>query len=1371
MKIKKSGVLFSALALIVVVLALLPTVILPAMAQSTVTKYADNTFDDLTVGTSITKDNSHFYVHVPSLATVVSRGDGNNAVKLELKTAASDSTSVGGQFIYKGYQQYFVEDGKVTIGETSYPVNGGVVTIDGKNYTVYADSAAVFEALAGGSNVDKNIIVANTAMSYQTEDKVWLQVEYYVPTGAKGSVQSQFRSYSYQDANGNETSTNWLSLYTLDMETATFKSGTYKLSAAYALERDAWNTVTVVVDLKNASMDYYINNVYLFGETLTGKQNLTLKANEWVIAKLNKNGGDPNGYSGYVMIDHAQAYTFTESDVVSAAARNENGDPLLYLQTSNGLKQTYDGTDAKYFVGDSGNSATPVYFDSTTYADMLAPVPGASIRLTDVAGLRFATQLDRDLLDDLLQLKADGLLKNVELGTLIAPKVYVTEAGAFTLDALKALDQQPAYMTVAASTTEFFGFPNGITPDEGMDTCFVGSIVNIRLSNRSRDFSAVGYVKVTAWSGETKYLYSYDYDAATISDYSRNVAGVARAALADTSKQWTDAEKEILSGLANGAQNMDLNSTVITGVQTTANELYFRNAAGVYCRLTYDGNNGWRLQANASGYDYFDDTGAAQALAIYLGETPDNLAQKLTVTKTNGVLKITAADSTSYATLSYEGSFALKCFTADGTEMIHVTSIAADGEKVVLKGGLQASEAIYGGGERFDTVNKRGTAFTLYTADGWNSASSTYVAIPLFATSRGAGMFINRYETMAVDFGKTTSDEWCVSLTNDLMDCYFYATGKISDVLLGYTDLSGHSTLPEEWAQGELICRYGPDLTSLEDSTAYKTPYASYTDIPNYTSYYVKKTGKVSGETTYVAIGSEGITIGYNIDYTLLYNNSNAGKVMYYQASDGNYYKAGAKGNPAGDGVKTIVNNLINAGMKPTALILEAWGWNNISTNATAKAALKETIDWLDAQDIRTMLYMGVGALSSSMSGYKVEYQVRANVTTTVDGVTTTTLTHLIPKTSGTGENPDVGTSSTQQYLDITNPYAVEWYMDQIWGELIDLGVDGIKIDFCECMPNEGVYGNATIEYQWYDDTVFEGDDVHHAYATYFISLFQKSMLEQKAEKNIPDGFVVLSRGGGIGSQRNPYMWEGDQVRSFTKIEEQLVALINSGLSGIPFMTYDLAGYAYSGTGGSFKTDVATESEIFARAIEYSAFTSNIQSHGDVRHAYQMTEEVQEIYRNFTTLHEELIPYIQKYSQVACDTGMPVVRHLILQYQNDANVYDLKTQYMFGEALLVAPVTTENTTSKSVYLPDGRWLCLSNGQTYTGKQTVTIDAELGEIPVFLDLDCEIEDYNMLVKVFNGTTWQAISGVQLDLAYKMENDDPWGSDSFPPRTED
>jgi alpha-D-xyloside xylohydrolase len=301
--------------------------------------------------------------------------------------------------------------------------------------------------------------------------------------------------------------------------------------------------------------------------------------------------------------------------------------------------------------------------------------------------------------------------------------------------------------------------------------------------------------------------------------------------------------------------------------------------------------------------------------------------------------------------------------------------------------------------------------------------------------------------------------------------------------------------------------------------------------------------------------------------------------------------------------------------------------------------------------------------------------------------------------------------------------------------------VDGVKIDFCEELPDHGKpCGTGVTHYRWKDPSKIVPGTEHHAYPAFLISAFYRRMLEHKERMGLCDGFMVFSRGGGIGSQRNPYMWAGDQARKFEKLRDQLLAVINSGLSGIPFMSYDMAGYQYWGE--SYHTiGKEKESEIFARAVEFSALTTNMQTHGDVRHAYEMTEEVQGIYRNYTRLHTELIPYIQKYSAIACETGLPPVRHPVLKHLKDACVYSLNDEFMLGDALLVAPILTEHTFEREVYLPAGRWCELLTGKTIEGRRTVTVTATLGQLPLFLDLDSP--DAKELLPIFKGLTWNEI----------------------------
>ena len=114
---------------------------------------------------------------------------------------------------------------------------------------------------------------------------------------------------------------------------------------------------------------------------------------------------------------------------------------------------------------------------------------------------------------------------------------------------------------------------------------------------------------------------------------------------------------------------------------------------------------------------------------------------------------------------------------------------------------------------------------------------------------------------------------------------------------------------------------------------------------------------------------------------------------------------------------------------------------------------------------------------------------------------------------------------------------------------------------------------------------------------------------------------------------------------------------------------------------------------------------------------------------------------MQKYSKIACETGMPPVRHLVLNYPTDQNVYDLIDEFMLGEGLLVAPILAENTFERDVYLPAGCWTNLLTGECVEGGKTVTVAANLGQIPVFLNNDSK--DAKELLPIFEGQNWNQI----------------------------
>ena len=127
---------------------------------------------------------------------------------------------------------------------------------------------------------------------------------------------------------------------------------------------------------------------------------------------------------------------------------------------------------------------------------------------------------------------------------------------------------------------------------------------------------------------------------------------------------------------------------------------------------------------------------------------------------------------------------------------------------------------------------------------------------------------------------------------------------------------------------------------------------------------------------------------------------------------------------------------------------------------------------------------------------------------------------------------------------------------------------------------------------------------------------------------------------------------------------------------------------------------------------------------------------VTEIYRAYTKLHEHLTPYITELCEEASQTGMPAMRHMILEYANDPNVYTIEDAYMFGDAFLIAPILNDQS-SRNVYLPKGTWIDLNTGEQHVvaagGTWLNDYHADLATLPSFFNTETKSQIAPTLVE--------------------------------------
>jgi alpha-D-xyloside xylohydrolase len=118
------------------------------------------------------------------------------------------------------------------------------------------------------------------------------------------------------------------------------------------------------------------------------------------------------------------------------------------------------------------------------------------------------------------------------------------------------------------------------------------------------------------------------------------------------------------------------------------------------------------------------------------------------------------------------------------------------------------------------------------------------------------------------------------------------------------------------------------------------------------------------------------------------------------------------------------------------------------------------------------------------------------------------------------------------------------------------------------------------------------------------------------------------------------------------------------------------------------------------------------------REPWAYGEETVKIFRKYAQLRYRLIPYLYAYAHIASQTGLPLMRPLLLEFQDDPAAHDVDSQYLLGEWLLIAPILTERDY-RTIYLPRGRWMDYRTSIVYDGPKYIQYHAPLDTLPIFV----------------------------------------------------
>ena len=224
----------------------------------------------------------------------------------------------------------------------------------------------------------------------------------------------------------------------------------------------------------------------------------------------------------------------------------------------------------------------------------------------------------------------------------------------------------------------------------------------------------------------------------------------------------------------------------------------------------------------------------------------------------------------------------------------------------------------------------------------------------------------------------------------------------------------------------------------------------------------------------------------------------------------------------------------------------------------------------------------------------------------------------------------------------------------------------------------------------------------------------QQAFAEGEAADRSDGRAFLLCRSGGAGMQRHGgACWSGDINNTFGTLEAQLHAGLSMALSGVPYWGTDIGGFYHA---------VPETGELFARWFQFGAFCPIFRAHGRVWREHlpwAHGAEVEEVCRRFLELRYRLMPYTYTLAWHAHRLGLPLMRPLALNYPEDPCVWDLAGEYLWGDDVLVAPVTRAGATHWPVYLPAGTWYDFWTDERYDGPRGLTAAAPLARLPLFV----------------------------------------------------
>ncbi|MCM1522223.1 MAG: DUF5110 domain-containing protein [Muribaculaceae bacterium] len=297
--------------------------------------------------------------------------------------------------------------------------------------------------------------------------------------------------------------------------------------------------------------------------------------------------------------------------------------------------------------------------------------------------------------------------------------------------------------------------------------------------------------------------------------------------------------------------------------------------------------------------------------------------------------------------------------------------------------------------------------------------------------------------------------------------------------------------------------------------------------------------------------------------------------------------------------------------------------------------------------------------------------------------------------------------------FDVSNPETRAWLRNR-YKDLTLEGVGGWWGDLGEpeVHPESGLHANGKTTRQY-----------HNKYGNDWSQIIYDLYKEEFPDTRL----MTMMRGGTTGLQRySVFPWSTDVSRSWGGMQPQVNIMLNSGLSGLGYMSHDVGGFAIN-------PDAPYDPELYVRWLQLGTFSPVLRTHAQATAEPYNYPDQQHIILPLIKERYRWLPYNYTLAYENASQGLPLVRPLNFYTPGSSKYDDISDEYLWGRDVLVAPVMTKGATERKVILPEGLWADYRDpSRFYSGGDTVTVAAPLDVIPLFVRAGAFIPtaDYDM-----------------------------------------